>query len=125
MRFIRTTWDEHFPGVPFEHSFLDENFDREYRYEEQMGRMLGIITTLGFSIACLGLFGLASFIARNRTKEIGIRKVLGASTANIVAMLSKKFLLLVLISIIIASPVAWYSMNTNPGCCGQSCKFTP
>ncbi|MDH5466639.1 MAG: ABC transporter permease [Candidatus Aminicenantes bacterium] len=112
MRFIRTKWDEHFPGVPFEYSFLDENFDREYRYEEQMGRMLGIITTLGFIIACLGLFGLAAFVARNRTKEIGIRKVLGASTANIVAMLSKKFILLVLISVIIASPLAWYSMNT-------------
>jgi len=112
MRFIRSTWDEHFPGVPFEYSFLDESFDREYRYEEQMGRMLGIITTLGFIIACLGLFGLATFVARNRTKEIGIRKVLGASTSNIVAMLSKKFILLVLISIIIASPIAWYSMNT-------------
>ena len=112
MRFIRSTWDEHFPGVPFEYSFLDESFDREYRYEEQMGRMLGIITTLGFIIACLGLFGLATFVARNRTKEIGIRKVLGASTSNIVAMLSKKFILLVLISIIIASPIAWYSMNS-------------
>ncbi len=112
MQFTRTTWVEHFPGVPFEFSFLDENFGREYRYEEQMGRMLGIITTLGFSIACLGLFGLAAFIARNRIKEIGIRKVLGASTANIVAMLSKKFILLVIISIIIASPLAWYSMNT-------------
>ncbi len=112
MRFIRSTWNEHFPGVPFEYSFLDESFDREYRYEEQMGRMLGIITTLGFLIACLGLFGLASFVARNRTKEIGIRKVLGASTPNIVAMLSKKFILLVLISIIIASPIAWYSMNS-------------
>ena len=77
-----------------------------------MGRMLGIITTLGFIIACLGLFGLATFVARNRTKEIGIRKVLGASTSNIVAMLSKKFILLVLISIIIASPIAWYSMNS-------------
>ncbi len=112
MQFIRTTWEEHFPGVPFEFSFLDENFDREYRYEEQMGRMLGIITTLGFIIACLGLFGLAAFITRNRTKEIGIRKVLGASTANIVALLSKKFILLVLISIITASPLAWYSMST-------------
>ena len=112
MRFIRNTWNEHFPGVPFEYSFLDESFDREYRYEEQMGRMLGIITTLGFIIACLGLFGLASFVARSRTKEIGIRKVLGASTPNIVAMLSKKFILLVLISIIIASPIAWYSMNS-------------
>jgi putative ABC transport system permease protein len=112
MRFIRSTWDDHFPGVPFEYSFLDESFDREYRYEDRMGKLLGIITTLGFIIACLGLFGLASFVIRNRTKEIGIRKVLGASTPNIVVMLSKKFILLVLISIIIASPVAWYSMST-------------
>ena len=112
MRFIRSTWDEHFPGVPFEISFLDENFGREYRYEQQMSNLLGVITTLGFLIACLGLFGLAAFVARNRTKEIGIRKVLGASTSNIVVLLSKKFILLVLISVIIASPVAWYSMNT-------------
>ena len=110
MRFIRSTWEEHFPGVPFEYSFLDENFDREYRYEDRMGKLLGIITTLGFFIACLGLFGLASFVARSRTKEIGIRKVLGASTANIVAILSKRFVLLILISVIIASPIAWYSM---------------
>jgi len=111
MRFIQSTWDEHFPGVPFEYSFLDENFDREYRYEDRMGKLLGIITTLGFFIACLGLFGLASFVARSRIKEIGIRKVLGASTSNIVSMLSKKFVLLILISVIIASPIAWYSMN--------------
>lgn len=111
MRFIEKKWDEHFPGVPFEYSFLDENFDREYRYEEQMGRLLGIITSLGFGIACLGLFGLASFVARYRTKEIGIRKALGASTSDIVTMLSKKFVLLILISVIIASPLAWYSMN--------------
>jgi len=111
MRFIRSTWNNHFPGVPFEYSFLDESFDREYRYEDRMGKLLGIITTLGFFIACLGLFGLASFVARNRTKEIGIRKVLGASTANIVTMLSKRFVLLILISVIIASPIAWYSMH--------------
>ena len=111
MRFINKKWDEHFPGVPFEYSFLDESFDREYRYEDKMGRLLGIITILGFIIACLGLFGLASFVARYRTKEIGIRKVLGASTSNIVAMLSKKFFLLILISVMIASPLAWYSMN--------------
>ncbi len=111
MRFIRTTWDEHFPGVPFEYSFLDENFDREYRYEDRMGKLLGIITSLGFFIACLGLFGLASFVARSRIKEIGIRKVLGASTTNIVTMLSKRFILLILISILIASPIAWYSIN--------------
>ena len=111
MRFIQSKWEDHFPGVPFEYSFLDENFDREYRYEDRMGRLLGIITTLGFFIACLGLFGLASFVARSRIKEIGIRKVLGASTSDIVTMLSKKFVLLILISVIIASPLAWYSMN--------------
>lgn len=111
MRFIQSTWEDHFPGVPFEYSFLDENFDREYRYEDRMGKLLGIITALGFFIACLGLFGLASFVAQYRKKEIGIRKVLGASTPNIVTMLSKKFVLLIFISVLIASPLAWYSMN--------------
>jgi len=111
MRFIEKKWDEHFPGVPFEYSFLDDNFEREYRYEDRIGRLLGIITTMGFIIACLGLFGLASFVAQYRKKEIGIRKVLGASTSDIIAMLSKKFILLILISVIIASPIAWYSMN--------------
>jgi putative ABC transport system permease protein len=111
MRFIRNEWEDHFPGVPFEYSFLDENFEREYRYEERMGRLLGIITSLGLVIACLGLFGLASFFAQFRKKEIGIRKVLGASTSDIVAMLSKKFVLLILISIVVASPIAWFAMN--------------
>ena len=111
MRFVQDKWKEHFPGVPFEYSFLDENFDREYRYEDRMGRLLGIITSLGFVIACLGLFGLASFFAQFRKKEIGIRKVLGASTSDIVSMLSKRFVLLILISIVVASPIAWFSMN--------------
>ncbi len=111
MRHVVAKWEEHFPGVPFEYSFLDENFDREYRYEAQMGRLLGIITSLGFAIACLGLFGLASFVVRYRIKEIGIRKVLGASTANIVTLLSKKFVWLILASIAIASPLALYAMN--------------
>ncbi len=111
MKHVRVQWDEHFPGVPFEYSFLDENFDREYRYEAQMSRLLGIITILGFAIACLGLFGLASFVVRYRLKEIGIRKVLGASTADIVTMLSKKFIWLILGAIVIASPLAFYAMN--------------
>lgn len=111
MRFIRDKWDKHFPGVPFEYTFLDESFAREYRYEEQMGKLLGIITTLGFFIACLGLFGMASFVARHRKKEIGIRKVLGASSSRIVGMMSKKFVLLVVFSIVFASPLAWYAMN--------------
>jgi putative ABC transport system permease protein len=76
-----------------------------------MGRLLGIITSLGFVIACLGLFGLASFIARSRKKEIGIRKVLGASTSDIVTMLSRRFVLLILIAVVVASPIAWFSMH--------------
>lgn len=111
MKFIRQKWEAHFPGVPFDFAFLDENFDREYRYEEQMSRLLGIITTLGFFIACLGLFGLASFVVQYRRKEIGIRKVLGASVADIVSMLSKKFTLLILLAIAVASPLAFFSMK--------------
>jgi putative ABC transport system permease protein len=111
MKHVEKTWEEHFPGVPFEYGFLDENFDREYRYEAQMGRLLGIITTLGFVIACLGLFGLASFVVRYRIKEIGIRKVLGATTTDIVTMLSKKFVWLILGAIAIASPLAFYAMS--------------
>jgi len=111
MRHVEQTWKEHFPGVPYEYSFLDENFDREYRYESQMGRLLGIITALGFVIACLGLFGLASFVVRYRTKEIGIRKVLGASSRDIVTMLSRKFIWLVLAAAAIASPMAFYAMK--------------
>jgi len=111
MRHINTIWEEHFPGVPFVYTFLDENFDRVYHYEAQMGRLLGITTTLGLVIACLGLFGLAYFVANFRKKEIGIRRVLGASPTNIVAMLSKRFTVLVLISVAVAAPLAWYAMT--------------
>ncbi len=111
MAFVEKKWDEHFTGVPFEYMFLDENFDKLYRYEAQMSRLLGIITSLGFLIACLGLFGLASFVVRRRTKEIGIRKVLGASTTDIVSMLSRKFLLLILVSIVVSFPMAYFALN--------------
>jgi putative ABC transport system permease protein len=111
MRHINTTWELHFPGVPLVTTFLDENFDRVYHYEAQMGRLLGVTTTLGLVIACLGLFGLAYFVANFRKKEIGIRRVLGASTANVVAMLSKRFAVLVLISVVVAAPLAWYAMT--------------
>jgi putative ABC transport system permease protein len=108
MHFIRSKWTDHFPGVPFEFAFLDQNFEAVYRYEERMGRLLGIITGLGFAIACLGLFGLTSFVTRQKTKEIGIRKVLGASDADIVSLLSKKFITLILFAILLALPLAWY-----------------
>ncbi|MGD8539328.1 MAG: ABC transporter permease [Candidatus Aminicenantes bacterium] len=111
MALVEKKWNIHFPGVPFEYSFLDENFDRLYRYEAQMSKLLGIITSLGFVIACLGLFGLASFVVRRRTKEIGIRKVLGASTSDIISMLSRKFVFLILASIIIAFPMAFFAIN--------------
>ncbi len=111
MNHIRTTWEEHFPGVPFVYTFLDENFDRLYRYEARMGQLLGITTTLGLVIACLGLFGLTYFVVNFRKKEIGIRRVLGASPTNIVSMLSKRFAGLVFISALLAGPLAWYAMT--------------
>lgn len=109
--FVKDTWQSHFPGVPFEYSFLDEDFDRVYRYEEQMGQLLGVITFLGISIAGLGLLGLAAFVARKRRKEISIRKVLGASTANIVKMMSLQFVTLVVLSSLIAVPFAYFAMS--------------
>lgn len=111
MGFVRDTWKQHFPGVPLEYSFLDDDFDRVYRYEEQMGKLLRIIALLGIIIACLGLSGLAAFVSWKRQKEIGIRRVLGASTGNILTILSGKFILMVLVSIVIASPLAYLALN--------------
>ena len=111
LRFLRRTWEAHFPGVPFDYAFLDQSFGQAYRYEEQMGRLLGIIAALGIGVACLGLFGLSSFIARRREKEIGIRKVVGASNSRIVSLLSLQYLKPVLAAILIAAPVAWYAMG--------------
>ena len=91
--------------------FLDENFSKQYQAEEKQGQVLLAFTLLAVLIACLGLFGLAAFAAEIRTKEIGVRKVLGASVASIVALLSKDFLKLVVIAIVIATPLAWYTMN--------------
>ncbi len=111
LRFLRRTWETHFPGVPFGYSFLDESFGREYRYEEQMGRLLGIIAGLGIGVACLGLLGLSSFIVRKREKEIGVRKVLGASPSRIAVLLSLEHLKPVLVAVVIAAPVAWFAMD--------------
>jgi len=95
----------------FRYSFMDEDFDSIYRAEERMGKIFITFTSLAILIACLGLFGLAAYAAEQRTKEIGIRKVLGANAITIVRMLSIDFMKLVIISILIASPLAWFAMQ--------------
>jgi putative ABC transport system permease protein len=107
---IKDKWGKLTP-MHFEYSFMDQDFDASYRSEQRVGTIFIIFTTLAILIACLGLFGLAAYAAEQRTKEVGIRKILGASISNIVRMLSIDFIKLILISIIIACPVAWYLMN--------------
>jgi putative ABC transport system permease protein len=105
------TWNKLFPGRPFEYSFLDENFNRLYRVEEANSRIFGVFAILGLFVACLGLLGLASFAAELRTKEIGIRKVLGASISSVVLLLSTEFAKCILIANGVAWPIAYYFMN--------------
>jgi len=111
LRSIEGSWKKLNPNEPFEYSFLDEDFQKNYDAENRLSSLLGYFTVIAIVICCLGLFGLATFSAEQRTKEIGIRKVLGASVGGIVALLSKDFLKLVAVSIVIASPIAWYIMN--------------
>ncbi|MHA4739772.1 ABC transporter permease [Dyadobacter sp. MSC1_007] len=99
------------PNVPFTYAFTDQEYARQYQSEQIVGKLAGYFAFLAIFISCLGLFGLATFTAEQRTKEIGVRKVLGASVAGIVGLLSKDFLKLVLMSIVLASPVAWYIMR--------------
>lgn len=108
---LKTHWNQLTADAPFTYSFLDERFNNTYLAEQKIGRILGIFAGLTIFVACLGLFGLATFMAEQRIKEIGVRKVLGASVASIVALLSKDFLKLVLIALVIASPVAWWAMT--------------
>ena len=111
LAFVESQWKTMFSGNPYESFFLDTDFEQQYRSDEQVGRIFGIFTVLGLFIACLGLLGLASFTAESRTKEIGIRKVLGASVTGIVFMLSKQFTKWVLLANVIAWPVAYYIMS--------------
>ncbi len=99
------------PGMPFNYEFLDEAFDNMYRQERRVGTVAMAFAILAIIIACLGLFGLATYIAEQRTKEIGIRKVLGASVSNIIRMLSKDFVKLVILAFVIATPIAWWFMD--------------
>ena len=108
---LRKNWEKVAPGRPFEYSFLSEDFDAMYRSEQRVESIFTAFASVAIVIACLGLFGLSAFSAEQRTKEIGVRKVLGASVGSITALLSKDFLKPVLISIVIASPVAWGAIN--------------
>lgn len=108
---LETLWDEFAPGQPFGYSFLNERFYDMYESEQKIGKIFGVFAFLAIFIACLGLFGLASFTAEQKRKEIGIRKVLGASVSHIVNKLSMSFIKLVGVSFLIASPVAYYGMS--------------
>ena len=108
---VKQQWNQFSPIAPFTYSFLDERFGQTYLAEKRIGRILGIFAGLTIFIACLGLFGLATFTTRQRTKEIGIRKVLGASVSGIAVMLSKDFLQLVLLANVLSWPLAWWAMN--------------
>lgn len=107
----KAVWETQFPGYPFDYEFLDDAFNKQYQEEARLSRTFGIFAFLGILTACLGLFGLSVFMAEKRTKEIGIRKVLGATVQQLVSLLSKDFLKLVLFAIVIGAPVAWYLMG--------------
>lgn len=111
LKSIEQKWKIMVPGMPFNYRFLDESFNEMYRAEQRVGKIAIIFSVIAILIACLGLFGLAAFIAEQRTKEIGIRKVLGASVTSLVQLLSKDFIILVLIAFVLAAPLAWYFMN--------------
>jgi putative ABC transport system permease protein len=108
---LKGVWGKLSPNQQFSSAFLDEDFDFLYRSEQRMGRLSIIFTSLAIIIACMGLFGLAAYAAEQRTKEIGIRKVLGAGVSTIMRMLSFDFIKLVIISIVIATPLAWWAMH--------------
>jgi len=109
---LQAVWNKQVPGQAFNYTFLDEDFAELYRADSQVGDIVGILAGLAIFVSCLGLFGLASYSAERRIKEIGVRKVLGASVGGIVALLSRDFMKLVFVAIVIATPVAWWAVNT-------------
>jgi len=112
IRSLEAEWNKILPGHPFDYSFVDEDYNKQYKTEQQLSSLSAIFSILIVFISCLGLLGLTIVAVSQRTKEIGVRKVLGASVSGIAALLSKDFVKLVLISIVIASPIAWWLMNS-------------
>jgi putative ABC transport system permease protein len=108
---IEKIWKKYLPEIPYQYSFLDERFADLYESEQRQGTIFTIFACIAIFIACLGLFGLSAFAITQRVKEIGVRRVLGASVDSIVTLLSKDFLKLVLIASVIAFPIAWYAMT--------------
>ncbi|MBD1392261.1 FtsX-like permease family protein [Mucilaginibacter glaciei] len=108
---VQTKWHKYYPNTPIEFHFLDQEFEAMYKTEQRTGSILKAFTVVTIFISCLGLFGLAVFSTRQRVKEIGIRKVLGANVMSIVTLISADFLKLVVIAVIISSPLAWYAMG--------------
>ena len=108
---LEQVWNSFFAGYPFTYFFLDEDYDRQYRAEERLTKIFALFASLAVLIACLGLFGLAAYTAQQRTKEIGIRKTLGASILSIIALLSRDFIKLVLLACLVATPVAYVAMQ--------------
>ena len=104
-------WKKYSPDYPFNYTFIDEQYDRLYKSEHRTGTLFNIFAIVAILISCLGLFGLAAYTAQVKTKEIGIRKVLGATVANIMQLLAKDFISLVFISLVIAVPIGWWAMH--------------
>jgi putative ABC transport system permease protein len=107
---LKDTWQKYFPELPYQYTFLDENFEKLYAAEQKQETIFTVFACISIFIACLGLFGLSAFAISQRVKEIGVRKVLGANVSNIVALISKEFLLLVIIAVPFAFVGAWYAM---------------
>ncbi len=111
LELIRAIWKKYAPDAPFEYTFIDQNFRTKYDSEKKVGEVFIIFTSLAILIACLGLFGLATYATEQRTKEIGIRKAMGAQPIAIARLLTKDFTKLILIAFAIAAPVSWITLN--------------
>jgi len=108
---VQKKWSELIPYLPFDYSFLDVEFDRQYKADQQLGKVAGVFTGLAMFIGCLGLLGLTSFVVERRTKEIGIRKVLGASVPSVVMLITREFAWVIAFALAVATPLTWYLID--------------
>ena len=108
---VENIWKKHLPNIPIEYKFLDDTFDELYKEDRKSASLILVFALIAVCLSALGLFGLAAFTAEQRTKEIGIRKVLGATVTNIITLLSKDFIALVIVAVIVATPLAWWAMS--------------